>query len=89
MDWLRSSPSVLPPGSSQGALAGPSEHILYPSQGIHAIGPLGKACSVLYLYRAAQAMALVASTSSTTLDPRSMGCGAHQCGTPSNADNLI
>ncbi len=39
---------------------------------IHAIGPRGKACSDLYLYGAAQAMALAASTSSTTFDPHSM-----------------
>ena len=48
------------------------QHSLHPSQDIHAIGPRGKACSVLYLYGATQAMALAASTSSTTFDPPSM-----------------
>ena len=66
------SPAVSPPGRSRGLLVAPLQHSLHPSQGIHAIGPRGKACSVLYLYGAAQAMALAASTSSTTFDPRSM-----------------
>ncbi len=66
------SPSVPPPGSSRVLPAAPLHHSLHPSQGIHAIGPRSEACSVLYLYGAAQAMALAASTSSTTFDPRSM-----------------
>ena len=56
----------------EGLLVAPLEHSLHPSQDIHAIGPRGKACSVLYLYGAAQAMALEASTSSTTFNPHSM-----------------
>ena len=64
--------AVPPPGSSRGLPAAPLQHSLHPSQGIHAIGPRGKACSILYLYGAAQAMALASSTSSTTFDPRSM-----------------
>jgi hypothetical protein len=66
------SPSVPPPGGSRVLSVVPLHHSLHPSKGIHAIGPRGKACSVLYLYGAAQAMALAASTSSTTVDPRSM-----------------
>jgi hypothetical protein len=50
----------------------PMYHNLQPSQGIHAFGPQGKACSVLYLYGATQAMALAANSSSMTFDPRSM-----------------
>ena len=45
---------------------------MHPSQGIQAIGPHCKACSVLYLYGAAQVMAMTASTSSTAFDPHSM-----------------
>ena len=66
------SPSVPPLGGSWVLSAVPLHHSLHPSQGIHAIGPRGKACSVLYLYGAAQAIALAASTSRTTFDPRSM-----------------
>ena len=66
------SPSVLPSGVSRGAPAVPSEHSLHPSQRIQAFGPLGKACSVLYLYGATQAMAFAVSTSSTTFNPHSM-----------------
>jgi hypothetical protein len=72
------SPSVPPPGSSRVLPAAPSHNSLHPSQGIHAIGPRGEACSVLYLYGAAQAMALAASTSNTTFDPCSMQHGSPQ-----------
>jgi hypothetical protein len=64
--------SVPPPGGTRGLPAAPWQHSLHSSQGIHAIGPRGKACSVLYLYGAAQAMALAASTATTTFDPCSM-----------------
>ena len=65
-------PSVPPPCISRGPPLAPLAHSLHPSQGIQAIGPQGKACSVLYLYGAAKAMAMAASTSSTPFDPRSM-----------------
>jgi hypothetical protein len=45
---------------------------LHLSQGIQAFDPQGKACSVLYLYGAAQAMALAANSSNTVFDPCSM-----------------
>ncbi len=70
------SPSVPPPSGSRGRRADPAHHSLHPSQGIsqgiHAFSPQVKACSVLYLYGAAQAMALAANSSSMAFDPRSM-----------------
>ncbi len=65
-------PAVSLLGISCGPLGAPSAHNLHPSQGVQAIGPHGKAWSILYLYRATQAMAMAGSTSSTAFDPRSM-----------------
>ncbi len=45
---------------------------LHPNQGVQATSTNGEACSVFYLYRAAQAMAMAARASSSTFDPRSM-----------------
>jgi hypothetical protein len=44
----------------------------HPSQGIRATSATGAACSVYYLYDAAQAVALAARASGTPFDPRSL-----------------
>ncbi len=45
---------------------------IHPSQGFLAIDNAGQACSVTYMYGVAQAMALVAQSSKTPFDPRSL-----------------
>jgi hypothetical protein len=45
---------------------------LHPSQGVQATSANREACSVFYLYGAAQAMAMAAQASSTAFNPRSM-----------------
>jgi hypothetical protein len=47
-------------------------HYLHPSQGIQATSATGDACSIFYLYGAAQAMAMASRASSTALDPCSL-----------------
>jgi hypothetical protein len=44
----------------------------HPSQGCLAIDEAGQACSVTYMYGAAQALALAAQASNTTFDPQSL-----------------
>jgi hypothetical protein len=44
----------------------------HPSQGCLAIDKAGQACSVTYMYGAAQALALAAQVSNTTFDPQSL-----------------
>jgi hypothetical protein len=66
-------PTVVPPPTpSPHPPVVPPVHHLHPSQGIQATSANREACSVLYLYRAAQAMAMAAQASSTAFNPRSM-----------------
>ncbi len=66
-------PTVVPPPTLSPHLpvAPPVRH-LHSSQGIQATSANREACSVFYLYGAAQAMAMAAQASSTAFDPRSM-----------------
>jgi hypothetical protein len=63
---------VPPPTPSPHPPVVPPVRHLHPGQGIQATSTNGEVCSVLYLYGAAQAMAMAARASSTTFDPRSM-----------------
>jgi hypothetical protein len=66
-------PTVVPPPTpSPHPPVVPPVHHLHPSQGVQATSTNEEACSVLYLYGAAQAMAMAARASSTLFDPRSM-----------------
>jgi hypothetical protein len=66
-------PTVVPPPtpSPHPPVAPPVRH-LHPSQGVQATSANREACSVFYLYGAAQAMAMAARVSSTAFAPRSM-----------------
>ncbi len=66
-------PTVVPPPtpSPHPPVVPPVRH-LHPSQGVQATSTNGEACSVLYLYGAAQAMDMVARASSTAFYPCSI-----------------
>jgi hypothetical protein len=74
------SPLPSPPPLTVAPPPTPSPHLpvippvrhLHPSQGVQATSANREACSVLYLYGAAQAMAMAARASSTAFDPHSM-----------------
>ena len=51
------------------ALAATPMNQIHPSQGVLAIDTAGQACSVTYMYGAAQAMALASQSSKTPFDP--------------------
>jgi hypothetical protein len=63
-----------PSESIMPSLASQSNSIdqIHPSQGIIAIDTAGQACSVTYMYGAAQAIALASLSSKTSFDPRSL-----------------
>jgi hypothetical protein len=66
-------PTVVPPSTpSPHPPVAPPVCYLHPSQGVQATSANREACSVFYLYGAAQAMAMAAWASSTVFDPPSM-----------------